>query len=245
MNSVPRLDDAVKITRSSSEEYAVVPPAGGEPIVLSPSGYDLLCRMDGLSRPSDVRTAFAEAWGASLSASDFEDWLSELQAAGLFIEDSRALRALRHLREQGIRFRGGRPDRRITDREDDRRVPERKRAEWFDRAVFLLNAGRLEESLNIFEEFADQLPGDVRVQEIRRHLTNLVEDRIPEGGERRDITWEVFDQALRSFLGSGQCPSCGARLDVDLGELNRCFDCGASYSSFLLEESGDERRSPA
>ena len=242
MSSVPRLSDSVLIIRQGEDQFSVQVSGRHSSIDLSASGYDLLCRMDGVSTPEEVRQEFATAWGLALSEDDFEEWMTELKNAGVFVVDSRAVEALRHLRQQGVHFRGGRPDRRARPRQGDRRAESEPRSQRFDRAVFLLNSGRLEESLELFTLCVEELPGDVRVQELAQHLSNLLEGSIPPGGERRDITWEVFDSALQSFLESGSCPNCSTQLDVEVGDLNRCRACGAAYSSFLLKESNTDRR---
>ena len=243
MSAVPRLRDSVRITRHSGDESFVVIADGSEgSVALSISGFDLLCRMDGVTEEREVREAFGECWDTTLSGEELRGWVANLDEQGAFVRSSTAITALSHLREQGIAFRGGRPDRRRSPRDDERRRDEGPRAQWFDHAVVLLNDGHIAESCSLFERFAAECPADVRVQELARHLKTLVEGDLPEHGERRDVTWEVFDAALRSFLEVGSCPSCGAEVDIQIGDLNRCYDCGASFSSYVLGQSDNERR---
>jgi hypothetical protein len=243
MNTVPRLRDTVAIYRDGPDSFRVKTASDAPGISLSASGYDLLCRMDGVSDERSVREAFGRRWDTSLSREELKGWLSELQRAGAFVRDSRAIAALSHLRDQGITFRGGRSDRRLASRPSDRRQGEGGQAGWFDHAVILLNDGYVEQSSALFDRFAAEAQGDLRVQELACHLQSIVRDELPEVGERRDVTWAVFDEALHNFLDGGACPSCGGGIDIEVGDLNRCYECGASFSSFVLGRSEDERRS--
>jgi len=242
MSTVPRLRDSVTIFREGPETF-IVQASDSEPgMSLSASGYDLLCRMDGVSDEAAVREAFGQRWETSLSQDELQDWLAELERAGAFVRDNRAIAVLSHLRDQGLSFRGGRSDRRGSSRESDRRQASGPRASWFDHAIILLNDGQVEESAAIFARFAAEDPGDLRLQELAGHLQNIVLDDLPKEGERRDLSWAVFDKALRDFLDSGSCPSCGGEIDIRVGDLNRCYDCGAAFSSFVLGRNEDERR---
>jgi hypothetical protein len=209
---------------------------------LSESGFDLLCRMDGVSSESEVRQAFSERWQSTLSEDDLASWIAELDQSDVFVRDSAAIQALAHLKDQGIRFRGGRPDRRSQGREDDRRQDSGPRAQWFNHAIMLLNDGYIEQSANLFERFASECPADLRIQELNRHLQNIVSGALDGATERRDITWEVFDAALHDFLAGGACPSCGTALEIEIGDLSRCYQCGSSFSSYLLESTREDRR---
>jgi len=243
MSTVPRLKDSICIRRESAESFLVQPWEGGEELPLSASGYDLLCRMDGVSDEAAVREAFTERWGTSLSSDELADWIAELEGLGLFVRDSRAIAALRQLGTQGISFRGARADRRGASRRGDRRSTEGDaRAAWFDHAIILLNDGQVEQSADLFARFAQEDPGDVRVAELARHLKGIATNELPPQGERRDLTWAVFDDALRAFLDAGACPSCGGDIDVEIGDLNRCYECGASFTSFVLDPTENERR---
>ncbi len=243
MNTVPRLKDSIRIQRESPESFLVQPWEGGDNLPLSASGYDLLCRMDGVSDESAVREAFTDRWDTPLSSDELVDWIAELERLGLFVRDSRAIAALRQLSAQGISFRGARAERRGASREGDRRNDgDSSRAAWFDHAIILLNDGQVEQSADLFARFAEEDPGDVRVAELARHLRGIATDELPPQGERRDLTWAVFDDALRAFLDAGACPSCGGAVDIEIGDLNRCYDCGAAFSSFVLDPTEDERR---
>jgi hypothetical protein len=242
MNTVPRLRDSVRIHRESAERFIVRPTDGRDDLPLSASGYDLLCRMDGVSDEAAVRQAFGERWDTALSEDELTDWIAELDLLDAFVRDNRAIAALRHLAQQGIGFRGARAERRGSSREDERRAEVGTRSEWFDHAVILLNNGRVEESAKLFGRFASEEPGDLRLQELARHLNSVVLDDLPPHGDRRDLTWTVFDEALTDFLSAGSCPSCGGEIDVEIGDLNRCYDCGAAFSSFVLGRDEDERR---
>ena len=242
MTAVPRLRDTVTILRTEDGSFQVTAPGDSPAIPLSDSGFDLLCRMDGVSTESEVRQAFSERWQTELSADELAGWIAELDQSNAFVRDTAAIKALGHLKSQGIRFRGARPDRRTQSREEDRRQDSGPRAQWFNHAVMLLNDGYVEQSANLFQRFAAECPADIRIQELNRHLQNIVSGALAGSPERRDITWEVFDTALRNFLDVGSCPSCGTALDIELGDLNRCYQCGSSFSSFVLEASREDRR---
>jgi len=243
MNTVPRLKDSVTIQRESPESFLVEPREGGDNLPLSASGYDLLCRMDGVSDESAVRAAFAVRWETPLSSDELRDWIAELERLDVFVRDSRAIAALRQIGAQGISFRGARAERRGATRKGDRRdAGDDPRAAWFDHAIILLNDGQVEESADLFARFAEEDPGDVRVAELARHLRGIATNDLPPQGERRDLTWAVFDDALRDFLDAGACPSCGGEIDIEVGDLNRCYDCGAAFSSFVLDPAKNERR---
>ncbi|HIF06772.1 MAG TPA: hypothetical protein EYQ64_07390 [Gemmatimonadetes bacterium] len=200
MNTVPRLKDSIRIRRESAERFIVQPTEGGEDLPLSASGYDLLCRMDGVSDEAAVRQAFGERWNTALSKDELTDWIAELDRIDAFVRNSRAIAALRHLALQGIGFRGARAERRGSTREGERRAEVESRAEWFDHAIVLLNNGQVEESTRLFGRFASEEPGDLRLQELARHLKSVVLDDLPPHGERRDLSWAVFDEALADKL---------------------------------------------
>lgn len=242
MPAVPRLRDSVTIVRRGADCFSVRVRQEGEELSLSPSGYDLLARMDGVSDLEEVRQAFEQRWETGLSREELTSWIDELERSGAFVRDSSSIAALSHLHSQGVRFRGARIDRREVTRDADRRGGDSPRAQWFDYGVFLLNEGRVEESFDTFLRIAEEDPADVRVRELSRHLQNLISGSIGEAGERRDVTWETFDSTLLEFLAAGGCPTCGESIDIEIGDLNRCQDCGASFSSFVLQQARDERR---
>jgi len=242
MTAVPRLRDSVDIQRVAPDQYEFRPSDGGVPVCLSASGYDLLTRMDGVSEADDVRGAFEEKWGTPLSHNELEDWIEELDRWDCFVRESDAIDALSYLHREGIRVRGARVDRRDPTRTGGRREAATPRARWFDHAVFLLNDGLLSQSQAIFSRIAEEDPQDLRVGEISMHLDALLREDLPAGRERRDISWNLFDQVLRDFLRAGVCPACKEPVALEPGDLNRCLECGASYTSFVLDQCGEERR---
>ncbi|MEE2829656.1 MAG: hypothetical protein VX498_10760 [Myxococcota bacterium] len=243
MTAVPRLRDSVLILRLGPDCFQVSAGPEGEAISLSASGYDLLTRMDGVSETEEVRRAFEDTWSTSLSEEQLKSWLSDLDDLDLFVRDSSALHALNHLHHQGLRLRGARVDRREEKRGGRRQVEAEAAGGRFQHAVFLLNEGYIHRSIEIFETIADDDPGALRTAELVQHLRNLTDDRLPPEGERRDVSWEVFDRALASFLEAAVCPSCDGPVEIELGGPNRCLDCGASFSAYLLEQCEEEQRS--
>lgn len=245
MSRVPRIHDGIRIERTDAGDWAVLAQGGGELFRLTESGYFLLQQMDGVGERGEVLQRYEERFGEVLAAEDLDAWIGRLESSGALVRDSRAARILAYLAEQDASFRRPFADRRERGgRGDPRRDEASPVALWFDHAVFLLNEGLLAEGTSVFERIAQARPGDVRVQEIVRHLRFLATAESPMGlvADRRDVSWEAFDAALREMLGGGKCPRCGAAFTVELGGTNRCRSCGAGFSAWVLEQSTKERR---
>ena len=247
MSTVPRLRDGLTIDRNSPGEYRVLARDRSELFRLTEGGYFLLQQMDGLQDTRDVCAAFAAHFDEEFSEQALIEWIEQLASAGALLEDGRALRILRYLDTQGIHFRRPAAERREEARAEGdapRREEASQVAPWFDHAIYLLNEGRLDESLDVLERMAEALPGDTRLQETLRHLHFLrASEDLPELTEdRRDVSWASFDAALRNMLQRGQCPRCNESFRVELGGMNRCWSCGASFSAWVLEQEPGERR---
>ena len=232
-------------------QYAVM-GADGERFRLTADGLFLLCRIDGRTAPEELLLAFEEQFDREMAKEDLAGFLDGLADAGAFVEDDRALGAITYLLEQELTWRGGLSDRRAAqDTPDDERRSGQARREqgsvvtqWWDHAVFHLNAGHLEHAVDIFERMADAQPGDVRLRSMARHLRFLLKaEQAGLAEDRRDVTWEVFDAVLSDMLSNGLCPRCDTPFYVELGAQNRCSGCGASFSSWILSTASKTRRS--
>ena len=134
------------------EDYVVRDGGDAELFRLTEGGWFLLERMDGIAARSDVLAAWEAATGEALGDEQLDSWIAQLTEAGVLVEDGRAVAVLRYLAEQGIAFRGPRPDRREADRDDEtRREADSAVAPWFDHAIYLLNDGRIADALDVFE----------------------------------------------------------------------------------------------
>lgn len=249
MRFVPRIRDTLQIRpappRDDGTRYAVVDPSGRERLRLDEAGRFVVLRLDGLTPLDELRARFRERFGRALDLAAFEAVTQRLDAAGLLVSDGRALRALRYLRDQGVRYRSTDRARRRRARTGgpERRASDSARTATFDRAVYLLNEGRLEPALALFEALAADQPTDLRVQTLAGHLRFLLASEAdPDLTEdRRDVDWEAFDRALADELSRGRCPSCHAVFAVELGATNHCTICGAAFSSYVLDRL-EERR---
>jgi len=253
MATVPRGCDTLRIERISKApaEYRVSDRAGVELGKVTEEGYFLLLKMDGLTDLADVQSLLNQRFGKSSSTDELQAWFSELQDAGVLNTNDRAIRILTYLKQQGVNYRGSSADRRGPgDDQDENRREESRRDEvaassgWFDYGIFLLNDGMLDEGLAVFEQMMESQPGDVRLHELTGHLRFLSKTvDLPEPtADRRDISWDAFDSALREMLDDGACPKCDLPLEVQLGHTNRCRYCGASFSTYVLGRAGDDRR---
>lgn len=245
MAIVPRLRDTLRVERATDGEFRILDRDGAELFRLTEGGYFLLQQMNGVSTIGEVLARVEREFGEPMPPEELEDWIGQLDAAGALVRDSRAIRILVYLREQGVELRRPAADRRSGgERGEPRRDLESNVAPWFDYAVVLLNDGRLEEGLDVFERMSEARPGDVRLQEIVRHLRFLQHaDRQPElEQDRRDVSWEAFDAALLEMLLQGRCPRCGESFAVTLGGGNRCWSCGAGFTAWILEQASVERR---
>ncbi len=236
--SVPRLRDDLIIERQH-DGARICDRAGNELCQLSAPGLWLLLRLDGVADETQLLAEHAALYPPGLPAEEFEAWVGDLRGLGALVEDSIALEALRYLAEEGFRHRGAAPDRRGDDRGDGRRETSNE-AQWFDHAVYRLNDGDLAGALEIFERFVEADPGGVRFAELVAHLRGLQAG----AGERRDVSWRVFDDALSELLTAGTCPACGAPFEVHPGS-NRCVDCGAHFTSWILQHpAAGQRKQP-
>jgi len=253
MAAVPRVCDTLMIERVSTEpvEYTVRNRQGIELGKVTEEGYFLLLQMDGVTELSEVQERLKERFGKTSSPTDLGGWFTELKSAGVLNTNDRAIRVLTYLKEQGVSYRGSNADRRAAEqgeeharRADARRDEASSAAGWFDYAIFLLNDGLIDEGLVVFERLIESQQGDVRLHELAGHLRYLAAtDDLPEPPEeRRDVSWEAFDAALREMLDQGACPSCDLPFEVELGANNRCYYCGASFSSYVLSQAESERR---
>ncbi|HCP47539.1 MAG TPA: hypothetical protein DIU15_15970 [Deltaproteobacteria bacterium] len=256
MATVPRVRDTLQITRieagdGSDDQFAVLNREGVELGRVTEEGYFLLLQMDGLSDVSDVCSRISETFGKKTSDAELVAWFEELQRAGVLNTDDRAIRILTYLSDQGVQYRSGRADRRraggseYRGDEDTRRDDADPVGQWFDYGIFLLNDGMLDRGLEVFKRMVDMAPNDVRIREITKHLEFLAaSEKLPDlDEERRDVSWEAFDDALSRMLASGECPRCEKPFEVELGGMNRCGYCGASFSSYVLDAAQDDRRS--
>ena len=256
MASVPRVCDTLQIEKLSSDrdEYSIRDRQGNELGNVTEEGYFLLLQLDGLTDLQDVRSRLHKRFGKSSSAEQLQAWFDDLQTAGVLNTNERAIRVLTYLREQGVSYRSSGVDRRDDDASklSDRRVEGRRddssaAAAWFDYGIFLLNDGLLDEGLEVFERLTEGQHGDVRLHEILGHLRFLAKTSdlpaIPQ--DRRDISWDAFDAALRQMLDQGACPRCDLPILVELGATNRCSYCGASFSNYVVTKAQQDRRRPA
>jgi len=256
MAIVPRVSDTLQIERVSSDptEYSIRNRQGGELGQVTEEGYFLLLQLDGITDLEEVQSRLRERFGKSSSAEELQAWFKELHSAGVLNTDSRAIRILTYLKEQGVTYRGSGAERRAEDESErtDRRLSGRRddtsaSAAWFDYGIYLLNDGLLDEGLEVFERLVKGQSGDVRLHELTGHLRFLANTAdmpvIPE--DRRDISWDAFDNALREMLDQGACPKCDLPFLIELGATNRCHYCGASFSSYVVSRAKqDRRRSP-
>ena len=259
MPTVPRVRDTLQITRLDMEEsevteYSIRDREGQELGRVTEEGYFLLLQMDGLTEVDQVCDRIHERFGKTSSREDLTAWFEELRGAGVLNTDDRAIRVLTYLREQGIQYRGSSVNRRGAasparaedDRDEDtRRDDTNPVAGWFDYAIFLLNDGMLDRSQEVFKRMIEMAPSDVRIREIAKHLDFLAaSEKLPDlEADRRDVSWDAFDAALSDMLSSGTCPHCKLPFEVELGAINRCQGCGASFSSYVLDKASDNRRS--
>ena len=253
MAVVPRVCDTLQIERISSQpaEYSISDRQGNELGKVTEEGYFLLLQLDGLTELEDVRALLHERFGKSSSAAELNAWFAELESAAVLNTNARAIEVLTYLKEQGVSYRGSSADRRDRAekepgqlRGDGRRDESSASAAWFDYGIFLLNDGMLDEGLAVFDRLIESHHGDVRLHEIAGHLRFLTKKQgMPDiAEERRDISWDAFDSALREMLDQGACPKCDLPILVELGATNRCHYCGASFSSYVLNRAGQDRR---
>jgi hypothetical protein len=246
METVPRLRDTLRIERSADGEFRVLSREGAELFRLTDPGFFLLQQMDGVSSPDEVLERYEQRFEEPFPADELEGWIEQLGGAGVLVSDARASRILAYLKAEGVEFRRPTVDRR--DAEERSGLPRRDDgsnvAPWFDYAVFLLNDGMLDKSLDVFERMAEARPDDVRLQEIVLHLRFLAaSEGLPElGADRRDVSWAAFDAALSEMLRQGHCPRCGASFEIETGGANRCWACGSSFTAWVLAQADPERR---
>ncbi len=255
MAVVPRVCDTLQIERLSTEpsEYSIRDREGNELGNVTEEGYFLLLQLDGLTELEEVRARLHERFGKSSSTEQLRSWFDELERAGVLNTNDRAVRVLTYLKEQGVSYRSTGVDRRAEgdDSDANRRIGIRRddasaSADRFDHGIFLLNDGLLDEGLEVFEGLIESQQGDVRLHEITGHLRFLAKTAdmpaIPQ--DRRDISWEAFDAALREMLNEGACPKCDLPILVELGATNRCHYCGSSFSNYVVSQAQKDRRRP-
>lgn len=235
--TLPRLRDDVRIDRTGPEAFVVRDGQGHDVVHLSPTGVWLLVRLDGATGADDLLADYAAEFGADFPPEELEGWIEDLDGAGLLVRDSHAAGVLQILHEHGFRHRRPRPDRRDEDRGDGRRSDDNRTA-WFDRAFFRLNEGDIPGALEIIDAFVEEQPADVRMAELAAVLRSA---EVRGTAERRDWTWRIFDDVLEGLLRAGTCPRCSAGFEVRPG-TNRCQSCGASFTTWLLDNAGATRR---
>jgi hypothetical protein len=245
MAIVPRLRDSLRVEQTDDGEYRIIDREGSELFRLTGGGYFLLQQLDGVSSTEEVLSKAEAELGEALPVEELDGWIQQLDAAGALVRDSRAIRILAYLKTEGIELRRPTVDRRAgAERGAPRRDLKSNIAPWFDYAVVLLNDGRLEDGLDVFERMSEARPEDVRLQEIVLHLRFIQDaERVPDlEQDRRDVTWEAFDAALLEMLLQGRCPRCGESFTVSLGGGNRCWSCGGGFTAWLIEQPSTERR---
>ncbi len=255
MPVVPRVRDTLPVVPvpGTDGQYAVLGEGGVELFRLTADGVFLLAQLDGRTTAEELLLRFEERFDREMAREDLAGFLDGLDAAGAFVTDPQALRALAYLLEQSLGWRGGLADRRaqgstgeLTERRDGepRRETDSVVTQWWDHAVFHLNAGNLKHAISVFERMADASPGDLRLREMARHLGFILatEHRTDLTEDRRDVTWELFDEVLGDMLTNGLCPRCSTPFHVELGSTNRCSACGASFSSWILGQASRGRR---
>jgi hypothetical protein len=254
MATVPRVRDTLQISRAessngSADEFIVRDPADNELFRLTPEGYFILLSLDGLRDSAELRAGYEEHFGRGIREEDLQNYINALGEAGVLTTDDRAIKALSYLRDNGVQYRSGRPDRRLdledeTNRDEVRRESESPRTSWFDLGIYHLNDGDVEHALSIFRRMSAAQSGDLRVREIIKHLEFVqASEKNPELTEnRRDVSWDAFDDALSTILNRGACPRCDEPFEVQLGATNHCSYCGAGFSAFVLHKAAESRR---
>jgi hypothetical protein len=247
MSVVPRLHDTLAIRPApplaDGTCYEVVDGAGRPRLRVDEAGRFLLLQLDGVRSVEEVRARFRERFARELSPHRLTSAAARLDAAGLLVREGRGLAALRYLRSVGMRYRGPGRDRRAAPRDDKERRAFGERTLRFDRAVYLLNEGWLEAALELLQSLSAEDGSDLRVRELAGHVEFILaaENRPDIGPDRRDMEWAAFDEALADLLSRGECPACDAELVVELGAANRCGQCGASFSSYVLDRASRRR----
>lgn len=244
MPTVPRIHDALALRREG-DRWRVHDPSGADCGWLGEAGRFLVLRLDGLTAMDALLDAYEATFGERLGEGELEDIIARLEQHGLINTQPRALRALSYLAEKGVRYRTAERDRRIDGtRPESRRTPEDTRAAGWDHGIYLVNEGYLEAALEVFGELRANDPTDLRGQAVVNHLEFLLKaESTPDiGADRRDDDWEAFDRALTEMLERGMCPTCQEQVVIELGRTNHCLFCGASFTSYVLERAGRERR---
>ena len=245
MAVVPRIHDGLMLRREG-DRWRVHDPSGADCGWLGEAGRFIVLRLDGLTERDALLDAYALTFGEPLGSDELDAIVQRLEKHGLINTNPRALEALRYLAEKGVRYRTADRDRRVDGtREDGRRgVPGSQSASW-DHGVYLVNEGYLEPAMDVFRELRSKHPTDLRVQTLIGHLEYLLKaEAQPDiGADRRDDDWEAFDRALIEMLERGLCPTCQEQVVIELGRTNHCLFCGASFTSYVLERAGHDRRS--
>lgn len=252
MATVPRLRDTLQFVRLGdrpADEVQVLDAAGAELFRITAEGHFIVRQLDGLIDDEELRRRYFNHFGRELDVETLSEYLDGLSDAGVLTTAPRAVRILSYLREQGVRYRSGQPDRRV-DAEDDRidqaprRADESTERPWFDLGIYHLNDGDLDRGLHIFRQISRARPDDLRIREIIKHLEFLdAQEQHGLSHERRDVSWDAFDDALADLLSQGQCPRCGGAFDIVLGGTNLCPSCGAGFSAYVLQRADDQRGS--
>jgi hypothetical protein len=208
-------------------------PRGRARLRLDDAGRFVVTRLDGTTLFSELRRQFRERFARELDGAAFSRALARMGRAGLLITQPRALRVLRALREQGVRYRAVERDRRgrLRPGEPDRRRPAAALALSFDQGIYLLNEGRITAALDLFRWLAGRRPADLRLHALVTLLERAAATDAPPGSHP-DHDWSLFDRALGEQLSQGRCPTCGAPYLA--GDFGACALCGARFSDYVL-----------
>jgi hypothetical protein len=164
MQTVPRVHDSLQIRGVAAQTYELIDHLGRPRLRLDEAGRFVVLRLDGLAAFDDVAADFRARFGRALDPGGFSRAVQRLAGAGLLTTDERALRVLRALRMEGVRYRTAVRDRRAQPRGDRRRPDAEPVAVAFDHAIYLLNEGRLDRALDLFRSLARSRPADVRLR---------------------------------------------------------------------------------
>ncbi len=174
MRCVPRVHDSLQIrdvaTPTDAPPYELVDHLGRPRLRLDEAGRFVVLHLDGMAGFDDLAAAFRARFGRVLDPAGFTRAVQRLAGAGLLTTDERALRVIRALRTQGVRYRTAVRDRRAEPRGDRRAHDAEPVAIAFDHAVYLLNEGRLDRALDLFRSLARERPADVRLRILCAHL---------------------------------------------------------------------------
>ena len=221
---IPRFRDDLHI-RQEGKGYVVTTDDGARIFELSPEGYWLVRRMDGIRAKAEVEREFAERFGKAPKDADLDSFVRKLEGEGCLVADGPQLRVLRELAERKVIFR-----KHFADRTNERADLISRRdgftEKTFERGVLLINAGRLRRATAVFQSIADELPEANRVHTVLTVLRPHLDD--PELAEIDD---DAIEARLQQLVDQGNCPYCGHEIDIVLGGSTLCGGCDASFAN--------------